>query len=727
MDIGLPHPAPHLSSRICPILTGAVLIQGNKLLYRGASEKLTISAPKAFLEKLYDWCDGERSLSELEKLAVEKWGDASFMSFLASLMEAGVMVDAASYLSQAATTADYPSWMGRPAAETEWRESMAKLPETAQQVDVKLPAARAHALHALTGKRRSTALFEPAALSAADLSDLLQSAYGISEAGAQHRTVPSAGGFYALGIQLVLFSRSESLSAGVYRVCYGQDGSIGLRLKSKDISEFTRAIYHPHLLHHAAGMIIVSAALDPVHLKYRNRAYRYGLLEAGCVLQNISLASAGLDIGWRVLGGYDDQKMASLARLDDAETMLTAGIFGKSSTPEENPIERLAVEFSWSDDFPQLNFHMAKARLKNTDANFCWGRDADPVLAYDKAVAEAVERYAYTRERKDYLSAAYAELNAAIDPRTIVSYSEQQYQQRSFPFKKFNEKTSMRWTHGKDLLSGKKVLIPADCVYDLGNDAQSLRDGLYTHANSSGCASGISHDKAIDSAIFELIERDAFMQHWLAQKAGTTIEKNSLPASVAARMRRLENEGCLVSVQLLTEGVYPAYLVFVQNQACHFSVVGAGSGYADSALESALSEAETLAFSRLGRAPYEKLKPQQVRKAVEHTDLYANKAYFRRADALLACRDSCSYADAGKRFLSGQDSILSHLQSHGDYRPIGIDMSLDNAPLTFARQKIVTVRVIVPGLIPLSFGYGRMPLGMDRHRLPQARFPHPFS
>lgn len=727
MDIGLPPAPTHLSRRICPILAGAALIRGNKLLFRNASEKLTISAPKAFLEKIYDWCDGERPLNELEDLARERWGDTSFISFVASLMDAGVMVDASMYLSQAASAADYPNWMGIPAEEAEWRQGIAKLPATAGQAQIRLPEARPNTLSALTEKRCSATLFEKTALPASDLTDLLQSAYGISKTGKNHRTVPSAGGFYALGIHVVLLSELESFSAGVYRVCYALDGSIGLHLESKTVNDLARAIYHPQLLHNATGLILVSAKLQPVHLKYRNRAYRYALLEAGCVLQNISLACTDLDIGWRVVGGYDDQKMTALTRLKDTETLLTAGIFGKSSPEEDKTVARLPVEFSWSDDFPQLNFHMGKARLKNTDSHFSWGRDVDPVLAYDKAVAEAIERHAYTSGARGYINAAYAELDTAIDPRTIVSYSERQYQHKSFPFKKLSETAGMRWTPGKDLLSGREVLILADCVYDLGNDAQSLRDGLYTHANSSGCASGVSYDSAIDSAIFELIERDAFMKHWLAQKAGIAIEKNSLPGTIQARVTRLENEGCIVSVQLLTEGIYPAYLVFVQNLERHFSVTGASSGYADGTLESALSEAETLAFSRLGNVPYEKIRPQQVRKAIEHTDLYANKAYFQKADALLACQESCTYANADERFVSAKDGILAYLQKHGDHRPLGVDISIDNAPLTFAKKTIVTVRAIIPGLIPMSFGYGRMPLGMDRHHLPQAHFPHPFS
>src|SRR5450830_1236255 len=727
MDIGLPPAPTHLSRRICPILAGAALIRGNKLLYRSASEKLTISAPKAFLEKIYDWCDGERPLNELEALAREKWGDTSFISFIASLMDAGVMVDASMYLWHAASAANYPNWMGIPAAEAEWRQGISKLPETAGPAQISLPEARPNTLRALTEKRCSATLFEKTALPASDLTALLQSAYGLSKTGKNHRTVPSAGGFYALGIHVVLLSELESFSAGVYRVCYALDGSIGLHLQSKNISDFTRAIYHPQLLHNATGLILVSAKLQPVHLKYRNRAYRYALLEAGCVLQNISLACTDLNIGWRVVGGYDDQKMAALTRIEDTETLLAAGIFGKSAPEEDKTVARLPVELSWSDDFPQLSFQMGKARLKNIDSHFCWGRDSDPVRAYDKAVAEAVERHAYTRQARDYINAAYAELDIAIDPRTIVSYSERQYQRKSFPFKKLSETANMRWTPGKDLFSGREVLILADCVYDLGNDAQSLRDGLYTHANSSGCASGVSYDSAIDSAIFELIERDAFMRHWLAQKAGMAIVKTSLPGTIQARISRLENEGCIVSVQLLTEGIYPAYLVFVQNLERHFSVTGASSGYADGALESALSEAETLAFSRLGNVPYEKLRPQQIRKAIEHTDLYANKAYFHKADALLACRESCTYADADDRFLSEKDGILDYLQRRGDHHPIGVDISVDNAPLTFARQTIVTVRAIIPGLIPMSFGYGRMPMGMDRHHLPQAHFPHPFS
>jgi len=64
------------------------------------------------------------------------------------------------------------------------------------------------------------------------------------------------------------------------------------------------------------------------------------------------------------------------------------------------------------------------------------------------------------------------------------------------------------------------------------------------------------------------------------------------------------------------------------------------------------------------------------------------------------------------------------------------DMSSPHAVLRQGRLPLSIVRVIVPGLVPVSFGYGTEPLGMPRlecfggrarPRYRKPLFPHPFA
>lgn len=720
------------SAIICPVLAGPALVKGTVLRFRSFSCELQINAPASYLAKIYEWCNGERSLQAIEKLAIDRWGNTDFVNFVHALMDASVMVDAASYLRHCAGSADYPSWMGLPAPAATWREGILQPPVTqpTSECTRTLPRARQKVLAGITAKRISVTRFDDAIFQAQQLSDLLQMAYGFqqhSEKQGLHRTVPSAGGFYGLQLHVILLKAADTLAAGVYQTCFATDGSISLLHASSDLKDAPRAVVHPHLLSQAAGLIVISGNVSAAELKYRNRAYRYALLEAGCVLQNLGLASAELGVGWRVIGGYDDLRMRALGHIPSEQELLAAGVFGLPDA-SNGRTARSDLEFHWSADFPESGLHIGRARLTaHEDHPYSWGKDSDPVCAYDKAVGEAIERYAYSGAvaRHDQY-AAFRDLNEAVDPRDLVAYSPTQYRTPDFPFRPFNCQAQLPWVAGREIFSDQQALILADCVFDLGQDKVAALRGLYSHANSSGCASGISIERATDSAVLELIERDAFMRHWFAQEGGIEIERASLPSHVIQRLSYLEKSGCHTSVQHLTLGIYPVFLVMIQHQSLHFTAVGAGTGFTDAALDSALSEAEILALARLRGAASKPLTPANVRLASEHADLYAQRAYFRRANKLFPSGESTSYSMVNEQLARDSQQLWDRLEALNQ-RVIRIDLTLTNAPQTLARNDIVTVRAFMPGLVPLNFGYGRLPLGMDKYRHTQARFPHPFS
>jgi SagB-type dehydrogenase family enzyme len=103
------------------------------------------------------------------------------------------------------------------------------------------------------------------------------------------RPVPSGGGLYPLELS-VLVQRIEGLGAGVYHYV-----PLGHRLElvrgDALPSMLTAELFlgQPYLID-AAAVIAISAVIERSFWKYEDRGYRYALLEAGHVAQNVVTA-----------------------------------------------------------------------------------------------------------------------------------------------------------------------------------------------------------------------------------------------------------------------------------------------------------------------------------------------------------------------------------------------------------------------------------------------------
>ncbi len=71
----------------------------------------------------------------------------------------------------------------------------------------------------------------------------------------------------------------------------------------------------------AACTIIVSAVFNRSLKKYRDRGYRYLLIEAGHIGQNVMLAATALGLGSCGLGGFFDVELAQLLKLELAREL----------------------------------------------------------------------------------------------------------------------------------------------------------------------------------------------------------------------------------------------------------------------------------------------------------------------------------------------------------------------------------------------------------------------
>jgi SagB-type dehydrogenase family enzyme len=81
------------------------------------------------------------------------------------------------------------------------------------------------------------------------------------------------------------------------------------------IGTFAAAAFTPQLANAAAIFVLTGVSLKS-RLKYGERGYRFMLLKAGHIAQNLLLTAAALELGALPVGGFIDDEMDRLLGID---------------------------------------------------------------------------------------------------------------------------------------------------------------------------------------------------------------------------------------------------------------------------------------------------------------------------------------------------------------------------------------------------------------------------
>jgi SagB-type dehydrogenase family enzyme len=179
-------------------------------------------------------------------------------------------------------------------------------------------------------ERRSCREFGEFPVSANDLSGLLQSAYGVTHALEEHRlplrAVPSGGALYPLEL-FVAPLRVDGLAAGLYHFD-PLESALAVVRDSLDGSEVASLSTYPEIVASCAAVIFIAAVFGRTRFKYGVRGYRFALLEAGHVAQNLLLAATSFGLGAVPLGGYYDRPTDGFLGLDgvNESTLYTVAV-----------------------------------------------------------------------------------------------------------------------------------------------------------------------------------------------------------------------------------------------------------------------------------------------------------------------------------------------------------------------------------------------------------------
>jgi SagB-type dehydrogenase family enzyme len=186
--------------------------------------------------------------------------------------------------------------------------------------EINLPRPARSQLTELLQQRHSCREFAQTEMSLENASALLAASYGTvtpARLGGQtpflRRTVPSAGGLFPLEVY-AFTQRVEGLDDGLYH--YDVVAHSLRQLRRENLFLKLEPMFYAYPFMKDANLVFAIAAVFlRIQKKYGPRGYRYTLMEAGHVAQNISLRAIELGLATLCIGGFLDSALNELLGL----------------------------------------------------------------------------------------------------------------------------------------------------------------------------------------------------------------------------------------------------------------------------------------------------------------------------------------------------------------------------------------------------------------------------
>ncbi len=347
-------------------------------------------------------------------------------------------------------------------------------------------------------------------------------------------------------------------------------------------------------------------------------------------------------------------------------------------------------------------------RTHHGDPVHCFGDGEDAALASLRCAAECLERFCtFHFDSRSWRRATWAELgDHAVAPPSLTLYSEAQYQTQGFPFPRFDPHRPGDWLRGHALASGREVWVPAELVF-VGYSAPAA----LTIETSAGAATQQSFEAAAAAGLLEVLERDALAVTFLAGHAPPRL---SLPAEgeTSDRVRLMRDSGYqVVALDLTLDLEISVVLVLALRPGGPGPLLlkGAGSSFRrERALAQAMRELWR-SFLYYRRHP----EAATVARSAHPWSLEYGLAYYQRPEALATLRFLLQGPEAPASASTAEPDTLPRLVeacARAQLEPIAVDCTL---PM-LREVGLHCVRVLVPGLQPLSVGEAPWRLGGQR-------------
>lgn len=679
-------------------------------------KEVTFSDKVAEITSVLRWCNGHRQLEDVRiKSCLEP---DEFEMILQALVENGVIVDSCALGLLYHENSMYPLLTGNDLSPSQIRDitQASQKGSASKSSDLLLPAPMYSDLLSIIKSRKSSREFGKDSVSLDQLSTLLESTYG---QGASHNSVPSAGGLYPLRIFVLLLKKTGKILPGCYE--YMREMHSLRHVTQQASSELANFLLDSEgTATDASVVLFIGATLEIITKKYANRAYRLVLLEAGHAVQNAYLSCAEQRLGILECGGFNDLEVsrylgltfpnqpivttlvigtvANLAEesrddyansewklrheLMTGETKIVTSLTSSTHHYKAYTMPRYVVVAEYASSDPETPKEDEKFNT-STGAGFSLQE------ATVKALGEAFERQVSGNVRTDIICTRNAVPYPVYDLCDGAPL-HQSYLNRTGLISRSND-VEIGWVTGSRLADGETIASPIDQVFYpvLPKDQ---RDGLAYNATSTGVAVHPERPKAIQGALFELIERDAIGVTWYGRRTPPVIPQeywsNAIRNRVDCLRKYVKRE--IIFCNLTLDSIPVVMCVFKGDTYPYLTTGSSAHSNYQIAMSKALDEAE-LAFHSFRGFPTKKrtIEPGNVRSVTDHAILWASRAWSNQLEWLLAGptapppENTCSWKVLVEKF-----------------DPAVIDL------LPKSKSSLSAVRVVSKVLMPITFGYG---------------------
>lgn len=346
------------------------------------------------------------------------------------------------------------------------------------------------------------------------------------------------------------------------------------------------------------------------------------------------------------------------------------------------------------------------------------GRSDSYEMSELTAILEGMERYCgiEPRGKRKVVCDSYQNLaDKALNPVEVGLHEQEQYAKPDFPFKPFHPDKPMNWVWGYSLLQERPILVPEKLAY------YSLGYGEgFVYETSNGCALGGTLEEAIFHAIMEVVERDSFLLTWYAQLPLPRLDLSSANDKelelMVSRIHEVTGYDLHFYNSTMEHEIPSVWAVAKNRKPTGANLISAAAANPDpvKAVKSAIYELAGTMFrqdKKLGknRQKYEAMlqDPYAVRTMEDHGMLYGLKE----------AEENLSFLLDENRPLRTFDEEFKCPQLNADlkddvedilnrFRRLNLDVIVvdQTTPIT-KRNGLFCVKVIIPGMLPMTFGH----------------------
>lgn len=346
------------------------------------------------------------------------------------------------------------------------------------------------------------------------------------------------------------------------------------------------------------------------------------------------------------------------------------------------------------------------------------GRTHSYAVSELTAILEGLERYCglTPRGKRTVIHDSFRNLeDQALNPVEVGMHAKEQYTRPGFPFKTFDPDRPINWVWSYSFLQERPILVPELLAY------YSLGCGHgFVYETSNGCAVGGSLEEAIFHGIMEVIERDSFLMTWYAQLPLPRLDPCSANDQelrlMIDRVRTVAGYDVYLFNSTMEHGIPSVWALAKNRKQKGVNLICAAGAHLDPvrAVKSTIHElaAMMLTLDEKFEANQEECvrmfhDPSLVQQMEDHSMLYSLPQAEERLQFLLDKNRPLRTFDEEFKWKERHADLTGDLQDILQvFRRLNLDVIVvDQTTPETIRNGLYCVKVLIPGMLPMTFGY----------------------